>query len=296
MPKRKRRRQPIREPQIYVPSPSILPPKSGDIYDVMCNVHCTMNSDECSLLNPPSHWLRSIPTYEYTTENVQNEDNVTCEEIRMLANHLNELKTNLNPYCEIVSELKNERHIRTTPQNEFRRASRHNSVNPYESLYFTFDGEDGNGGDSGTPLISRSALKLCNMDALAGFNFATKEKDIVAEERNTKGSSIFVDLCGAPGGFSQYLAYRGGYTRGYGMSLHGQSSTGDSMGVEWNVSAIVKEGTKDFTVCIGKDGTGDIYDWQNVLSLERTMQNDLKSDSIPPDGPPDGTLHGTLHG
>lgn len=276
MPKRKRRRQKVMEPQIYVPSTSILPPKSRDIYDAMCDSYRTTSSDECSLLHPPSHWLNSIATFTK-----DNEDHATCEEIRMLTNHLNQLKSNLNPYCEIVSELKNQRHIHTTPQNEFRRASRDNAVNPYESLYFTFDGEDDNDCDSGTPLVSRSALKLCNIDALAGFVFAAKAKDISSKSGITKESSIFVDLCGAPGGFSQYLTYRGGYSRGYGMSLHGRSSTGDSMGVAWNVSAIEKEERKEFTVCTGKDGTGDIYNWENVLSLERTIQNDSESDSIP---------------
>eukprot|EP01083_Nonionella_stella_P029293 80685_1 len=68
------------------------------------------------------------------------------------------------------------------------------------------------------------------------------------------------------------------------------------MGVEWNVSAIVKEETKEFTVCSGKDGTGDIYNWENVVSLEQMMHNDLKSDSSPPEGPPDGPSDGPPDG
>jgi len=169
-------------------------------------------------------------------------------QVQTLFDELNEIKSNLLPYSVIVSDLKNNVGIRTSPEGEFKRASRNIQSNPYENLYFTFDEN---------PLVSRSALKLCNIDALTGFSLKNGE------------NRTFVDLCGAPGGFAQYLRYRN-YRKGFGMSLQGKCEEG--MGLKWNSSAL---NSPHFAIYHGADGTGDIYNWDNILSLQAFIQNDL---------------------
>lgn len=172
----------------------------------------------------------------------------TTNQIKKLFDELNEIKSNLLPFADIVSELKNNIGIRTSSHEEFKRASRNIESNPYEYLCFNLDEN---------PLVSRSALKLCNIDAITGFSL-----------QNGKNRT-FVDLCGAPGGFSQYLLYRN-YTKGFGISLQGKIEEG--VGLKWNSSAL---SSPRFEIHNGADGTGDIYNWDNILSLQKLIQNNI---------------------
>lgn len=194
--------------------------------------------------NTPDDWIGPVIYFKESPSIQRNiyDDNQSYFE------QLNQIKKQLIPYSTIVSNLKNESGISTSPSKEFRRASRSTTVNPYESLYFTFDGN---------PLISRSALKLCNIDALTDFSLKDGER------------KTFLDLCGAPGGFSQYLLQRN-YLKGYGMSLQGQGK--ESIGLKWNESAFA---SSNFVVYHGKDGTGDVYNWNNVLGLQSLIQEDM---------------------
>lgn len=59
------------------------------------------------------------------------------------------------------------------------------------------------------------------------------------------------------------------------MSLLGPNEHG--AGLQWRLSDKLsnKRGTTcHYTVCTGRDGTGDIYKWDNVASLHEKMQND----------------------
>jgi len=257
----KRERQPPKEQRIQPPESysSVVLTTENDIYN-------TMHQNYCLSLEPPTHWLNEIPTFSKDQLSLQVNNDPPPQElltselelepsVEILLSHLNEIKTKLEPYAEIVSELKQSRSMRTTPQNEFRRASRNKSVNPFESLSLDFDG---------MPLISRSALKLCNMDALLGFKLCCGG----SHSRSEEDMPIFVDLCGAPGGFSQYMIFRG-MKKGYGMSLTGNSN--DSVGLGWKVDILDKE---QFQVHSGEDGTGDLYVWDNVLSLQQKMETD----------------------
>ena len=310
-------------------------------------------------------------TYNYTTGSLSTP---TLE----LIHRLHELKSNLHPYCEIVSDLKLAKklkqrktsnrssqancrdsdnanpnpnpNINFNPSNEFRRASRNWCVNPFESLCHQITFEEN------VELVCRSALKLCNIDALTGFsmfmcpnknnnnnnnknpdnknNDSTStaavadidfdnDTDLTDTDTGTKGQdhrgNVFVDLCGAPGGFTQYLLFR--KWRGYGMSLSGESE--DSVGLVWKVQDCLFEGKhedkklgiqskchgresdgriskQDDIACIedrdtngdgdgsevaaptisnfqihdGQDGTGDVQNWNNVLSLQQLIEAD----------------------
>ena len=153
----------------------------------------------------------------------------------------------------------------SSPQVEFSQARR--NCNPLEPL------GEGQAGGLNHMFMNRSAIKLANMDA--SMNFALTGGSIV-------GPFLFADLCGAPGGFSEYLMERCLYERttndcrGYGMSLEGANEHG--RGTPWKLQH--KCGSVDgihtqYLVCKGADGTGDLYNWENVLSLQHDIKSDL---------------------
>ena len=154
--------------------------------------------------------------------------------------------------------------------------------------------------------------KLANIDALLGF-ILTLPPSLYNEEKQQQqrdgqpDNFIFVDLCGAPGGFSEYILYRHVHPAtnthkgidqnhvannvipcyGFGMSLIG--SNADGKGANWSLEHLKRYhldsndtlNTKNssgashqklhYHVCNGADGTGSIYNWDNVLQLQRDM-------------------------
>lgn len=244
MPKRKRQKTTKEVVQIELPTPNFQ--TSNDVYE-------TLFESFTLSLNPPQHWLKEIPSYNQKDDGEENMARPVIVSTRDRIQELNQIKSNLMPYSQIVSEAKIARSIHTTPENEFRRASRSKRVNPFESLLGSIEFK------TGEPLICRSALKLCNMDALTNFKL-TQDKEC----------GIFVDLAGSPGGFSQYLIHRG-LKRGFGFSLKGNST--DSAGLAWKTDGILTK--EQFVIHNGSDGTGDIYNWDNIISLRDTIQKDI---------------------
>ena len=78
------------------------------------------------------------------------------------------------------------------------------------------------------PFVCRSALKLVEMDALCGLATATA----AAEPRPAASSEFtFVDVCGGPGGFSEFLCTKG---RGWGITLKEAANDCD-----WKIDRVV---------------------------------------------------------
>lgn len=133
------------------------------------------------------------------------------------------------------------------------------ACNPYEAL------GEGRKGRLNSLFMNRSAIKLVNMDAILGFCLTRK---------TNKEPFVFVDLCGAPGGFSEYilsrcLAQNIPFCKGFGMSLTGENEYGE--GIPWKLKDItVCEGSRrvEYKVCPGWDGSGDVMDWKNVCALQ----------------------------
>lgn len=118
--------------------------------------------------------------------------------------------------------------------------------------------------------MNRSALKLANINALFDFT-------LIPQTSNNTFTS-FADLCGAPGGFSEYLLYFCNHVRnmrsskGFGMSLLGTNQHGT--GFQWNLPRPVADGI--FQIIQGSDGSGDIYNWENIQFLKEFIENDTK--------------------
>ena len=155
--------------------------------------------------------------------------------------------------------------------------------NPYEVL-----GEGRNCGLNQYLFMNRSAIKLANVDAVVGFCLTKIHTSaLTVNERHT---FKFCDLCSAPGGFSEYILWRLRHPtapsniaecRGYGMSLTGSNEHG--RGLLWKLHDRkenvfhddgVGEMRQNYRICYGVDGSGDIQNWDNVVSLQQAIHND----------------------
>src|SRR5581483_419797 len=103
-----------------------------------------------------------------------------------------------------------------------------NAINPFENL--------GN-----SIFMNRAAIKLANIDAI--YNIT----DNSASYRNYRDDNrlSFCDVCGAPGGFTQYLQFR--FTRAFGLGISLQS---DDKSLNW------RESDLDITRFIIEKGDG----------------------------------------
>ncbi|CAN0070993.1 unnamed protein product, partial [Phaeothamnion confervicola] len=123
--------------------------------------------------------------------------------------------------------------------------------------------------------LNRAAAKLAALDEAFGFLPSCGDSSsggdgvsISGGGGNKGGGSpfLFVDLCGGPGGFSQYLL-RAGRARGlevcgWGMTLAGAGSC------DWCLDQILDYGSDcDDVSFYGIDGTGDILNERNVRAF-----------------------------
>jgi len=160
----------------------------------------------------------------------------------------------------------------TTPSKEFWNARGFN--NPMEPL-----GEYGHRGLN-QMFINRSAIKLANINAILGFK-------LIRVNIGRPDLFLFADLCGAPGGFSEYIMNRfrsngtRGSCRGYGMSLVGKNEHG--AGARWRLEDFCQIDTSfsiNYRILFGDDGTGDIYNWENILCFQKEIERDLQEAGI----------------
>ena len=176
-------------------------------------------------------------------------------QMKALHHQLSQIKRRLWPASEDCSRVDSSQ----DPYVHFEQARR--ACNPLEAL-----GEGRHGGLNNHLFMNRSAIKLANLNALLGFSLT---------RHDGKGQPfVFADLCGAPGGFSEYILHhcrqQSALCRGYGMSLVGSNEQG--RGVDWKIG-----NTHNYSTCHGADGTGDIYNWENVLALQSMVRNDCGS-------------------
>lgn len=198
------------------------------------------------------------------------------DEVRTLTQQLGLVKERLGPASQACAEAVNHASFGgasgadrtssafTNSHIEFDRARR--LCNPFEVL------GEGRRGGLNRHFINRSAVKLANMDYLLNWRLTQLPPG--------ESSFRFVDLCGAPGGFSEYLIQRCQRRHvpacsGYGMSLLGSNEHG--RGLDWKLEpfASLENGQYvSFQIVDGVDGTGDVFQWANVESLRSVLQVD----------------------
>lgn len=206
-------------------------------------------------------WIRS----SFLPEAGPADNGILQAEIRSLQATLCQVKRRLGPTAERCTEAINSGYNKftTTGYSEFVEARR--ACNPYEVL------GEGQSGGLNNLFMNRSAIKLANVDALLDF-YLTRYSG--------EGPFVFADLCGAPGGFSEYIlrrchAIQIPACRGYGMSLTGVNEYGQ--GTPWKLQDAVyfeNETCCQYRVVQGVDGTGDIFSWENVQALRSQLVND----------------------
>lgn len=198
-----------------------------------------------------SSWLND--DYVWTYESVSNYTKTHYgvvplkEQLKAIQRQLCQIKHRFGPAAELCSTVCSTQHeAQATARQEFEEARR--MCNPFEEL------GEGRDGGLNRMFMNRSAIKLANIDAVLDFSLT-----------QCNGHFRFVDLCGAPGGFSEYLMHRsqsnGAHScLGYGMSLQGSNDHG--RGLPWKLHHLINSNDGTFTeyrLCNGKDGTGDIY-------------------------------------
>ncbi|CAO3672917.1 unnamed protein product [Umbelopsis ramanniana] len=112
--------------------------------------------------------------------------------------------------------------------------------------------------------MNRAATKLAVLDVTFNLMAVSDPSQIFR----------FADLCGGPGGFSEYLLWRahtsGQQVHGYGITLKGEADK------EWRIDrfhpdANVKE---SFTVIDGQDHTGDICNPENIEAFAAEVRQE----------------------
>ncbi|RUS31467.1 FtsJ-like methyltransferase-domain-containing protein, partial [Jimgerdemannia flammicorona] len=127
--------------------------------------------------------------------------------------------------------------------------------------------------------VNRAAVKLACLDALFNLTRGGMASTGETEFRSSfpppptiAQTFMFADLCGGPGGFSEYLLWRthtyGAASRGFGITL-----AGGAPDKEWAVGQFVKEADAQacFTVVEGVDGSGNLYHEPNMREFARVV-------------------------
>lgn len=142
------------------------------------------------------------------------------------------------------------------------------------------------------PFINRSAMKMVNIDNI--FN-------IVNKYSQNSGLFSFVDLCGGPGGFSEYLVTQCSTleirAKGFAMSLSIDSDN-IAASCNWKLTHVHQppfvslqiasqtekevngeESKVQLTIVAGADGTGNIFNIDNILTLSSVVMNEMNKES-----------------
>ncbi|KAK4521790.1 asparagine-linked glycosylation protein [Mucor velutinosus] len=115
--------------------------------------------------------------------------------------------------------------------------------------------------------MNRAATKLAALDAT--FGLATTHSQ----------EFTFADICGGPGGFSEYLLWRvhswGESAHGFGITLKGSEE------VNWHTEKFRPDIPRhSLTEINGADGTGDLYKIDNIKQFEAAVLKETRDQGV----------------
>ncbi|CAI2164419.1 11579_t:CDS:10 [Funneliformis geosporum] len=188
---------------------------------------------------------------DFITCNIPYEDGKFIKGLRMVIGPVTEPDYNI--FCEsnIVHHLLQKKDSIESVSHERFTEARQKS-NPYEKV--------GN-----SIFMNRAAVKLACLDSLIGLT-TIKRDDPVKDH-----VFCFADICGGPGGFTEYLLWRklswGEQVSGWGITLNNAQN--------FDINRFYHETNprKYFNPCYGVDDTGDLYKEDNIKDFERTIKD-----------------------
>lgn len=115
-------------------------------------------------------------------------------------------------------------------------------------------------------LLNRSAIKFAGMDSLMDYMFSDPVDKLNQSLIQPNEIMYFVDICGAPGGFSDYLLWRRDWqTKGFGIPMKGTNY--------WSHKYTV--GGQRFNVFKGAKRDGDVRKEENITSINRYVKQHI---------------------
>ena len=131
---------------------------------------------------------------------------------------------------------------------ELRRAR--STSNPFETIEKAF-------------FQNRAALKMANMDAVFDWMFTEPKDEFNKSLVKPNELLYFADICSGPGGFSEYVLWRKGWTaKGFGLTLKGAN--------DFKLDEFYAGSPETFEPHYGDkglNGNGDIYEPQNLIAF-----------------------------
>ncbi|OAD78340.1 hypothetical protein PHYBLDRAFT_185181 [Phycomyces blakesleeanus NRRL 1555(-)] len=118
--------------------------------------------------------------------------------------------------------------------------------------------------------MNRAATKLAALDATFSLSSTSDNKPLV-----------FADLCGGPGGFTEYLLWRvcsgGGNAHGYGITLKMPDETDE---LNWQTGKFRSDAPLNFTIIDGPDGSGNLYHEANILGFGSKIMSETSNQGV----------------
>ncbi|CAG8597958.1 13123_t:CDS:10, partial [Funneliformis caledonium] len=224
---------------------------------------------------PPIHQIADGPTKDQSIvlPNIiqlpkQNVDFISCnfpyeekrliEGLNMVVGQVTEPDYNLFCDSKIVYNLLEKKNSLEDISHEKFTEARQKS-NPYEKV--------GN-----SIFMNRAAVKLACLDSLFGLT-GIKRYDPVKDN-----VFLFADLCGGPGGFTEYLLSR---KQSWGEKVFGWGITLKNL-QDFDFSRFHHETMPDsyFKPCYGVDGTGDLYKEENIRDFAKVVKKGTQEGGV----------------
>uniref|UniRef100_A0A5S6QRY8 Cap-specific mRNA (nucleoside-2'-O-)-methyltransferase 1 n=2 Tax=Trichuris muris TaxID=70415 RepID=A0A5S6QRY8_TRIMR len=124
-------------------------------------------------------------------------------------------------------------------------------ANPFESI-------------RGLIFQNRAAMKMANLDAVFDFRLTnpvdSNGVSLVPKAYNNEEFFYFADICAGPGGFTEYVLWKRGWTaRGFGMTLRGKD--------DFRLDNFLSASPEMFEPFYGSAGDGDVTKGANLDSF-----------------------------
>lgn len=117
---------------------------------------------------------------------------------------------------------------------------------------------------------NRAAVKMANMDSMFDFMFTNPVDEDGKSLIGDNDLLYFADVCAGPGGFSEYVLYRKKWeSKGFGFTLKGEN--------DFKLHDFFAGPSETFSPFYGINDDGNVYDPENIRSLDELVKEDTES-------------------